>query len=61
MDYRELSDEELEAAAQGIALERERRANLLSLPGQIANLTERYLADGGDPAELEKDKPHALY
>lgn len=48
-----LTDEELVAQVSAVLKEQERRRSLAMIPGQIAGLTAQYIADGGDPLDLE--------
>ena len=43
------TDTELHDRWQAVVSEQERRQRLASIPDQIADLTARYLDDGGDP------------
>ncbi|MDF1705075.1 MAG: hypothetical protein P1U38_09900 [Aeromicrobium sp.] len=52
MDLTTLTDDELATHLNDVLNEQERRANLARIPQQIADLRERYVADGGDPADL---------
>lgn len=52
MDIRELTDEELEQLRLELGVEIERRQSLVTIPVQIASLTDTYIAAGGDPDEL---------
>ena len=47
-----LTDEELDTLRTDVAIEQERRQALATIPGQIADLEAKFLAGGGDPAEL---------
>ena len=49
MDLASLSDDDLAAHHIAVVSEQERRQRLASIPEQIADLTARYLDDGGDP------------
>lgn len=53
MDILTLTDEELDQARRDVLAEQERRANLARIPAQIADLREKYVEGGGDPADLE--------
>lgn len=48
----QLTDADVEAFGQLLAAEQMRRAQLASIPGQIAALTQTYTRAGGDPADL---------
>ena len=48
MDLTSLSDDDLAADHIAVVSEQERRQRLASIPDQIADLTARYLDDGGD-------------
>lgn len=52
MDLQELSDDELDALRRDVLIEQERRAAIATIPGQVAQLAEKYAAGGGDPATL---------
>lgn len=52
MDLTSLSDDDLAAHHIAVVSEQERRQRLASIPDQIADLTARYLDDGGDPELL---------
>ena len=52
MDYKNLTDEQLDEARQAILVEQERRANLAQIPATIQELAAKY-TDGGDRKELE--------
>ena len=49
MDLTSLSDDDLVAHHIAVVSEQERRQRLASIPDRIADLTARYLGDGGDP------------
>lgn len=51
-DLTTLTDEQLDTLRVDVATEQEHRAALATIPGQIADLTARYVAGGGDPADL---------
>lgn len=53
MDIKAYTDEGLQELRVEILNEQERRQRLADIPFQIADLKTRFLADGGDPAELE--------
>lgn len=52
MNIETLTDEELDTLRTDVAIEQERRQALATIPGQIADLEAKFLAGGGDPAEL---------
>lgn len=52
MELESLSDEQLDALRVEVAVEQERRLAVATIPAQIADLTAKYLAGGGDPAGL---------
>ena len=54
MDYKKLTDEQLEEARQAILVEQERRANLAQIPATIQELAAKYTEGGGDREELLK-------
>ena len=54
MDYKSLTDEQLNEARQGILAEQERRANLAQIPATIAELATKYKEGGGNQEELIK-------
>lgn len=53
MDYKDLTDEQLDEARQAILIEQERRANLAQIPEQIQELAAKYKEGGGDRQTLE--------
>ena len=53
MDYKTLTDEQLDEARQDILIEQERRANLAQIPEQIQELAAKYREGGGDRQTLE--------
>ena len=53
MDYKKLTDEQLDEARQAILVEQERRANLSQIPEQIQELAAKYKEGGGDRKTLE--------
>ena len=53
MDYKKLTDEQLDEARQAILVEQERRANLSQIPEQIQELAAKYKEGGGDRQTLE--------
>lgn len=52
MDLQALSDEDLDTLRVDVQTEQERRRDLATIPGQITDLTARYIAGGGDPTGL---------
>ena len=54
MDYKELTDEQLDEARTAILIEQERRANLSQIPTTIQELAAKYKEGGGDREELLK-------
>ena len=54
MDYKTLTDEQLDEARQDILIEQERRANLSQIPSTIQDLATKYTEGGGDREELLK-------
>ena len=54
MDYKELTDEQLEEARTAILIEQERRTNLAQIPAMVQELADRYAEGGGDRGELIK-------
>ena len=54
MDYKNLTDEQLDEARQAILIEQERRANLAQIPATISELAAKYTEGGGDRDELLK-------
>ena len=54
MDYKSLTDEELDEARTAILVEQERRANLEQIPATIQELATKYTDGGGDREELIK-------
>lgn len=53
MDYKSLTDEQLDEARIAILVEQERRANLAQIPATIAELAAKYTDGGGDREVLE--------
>ena len=53
MDYKTLTDEQLDEARQAILIEQERRANLAQIPATIQELATKYKEGGGDRQTLE--------
>ena len=54
MDYKTLTDEQLDEARQAILIEQERRANLAQIPESIADLATKFTEGGGSREELLK-------
>ena len=54
MDYKSLTDEQLDEARTAILIEQERRANLAQIPATIQELADKYAEGGGDRQELEQ-------
>ena len=54
MDYKSLTDEQLDEARQAILIEQERRANLAQIPATIQELAAKYKEGGGDREALEQ-------
>ena len=54
MDYKTLTDEQLDEARQAILVEQERRANLAQIPATIQDLATKYTEGGGDREALLK-------
>ena len=54
MDYKSLTDEQLDEARQAILVEQERRANLAQIPATIQELATKYTEGGGDREDLLK-------
>lgn len=52
MDISTMTDEQLAEHLNAVLAEQERRQALATIPAQIEELTAKYLAGGGDPAEL---------
>lgn len=53
MDYKDLTDEQLDEARQEILIEQERRANLAQIPATIQELAAKYTEGGGQREALE--------
>ena len=53
MDYKTLTDEQLDEARQAILIEQERRANLAQIPVTIQELATKYAEGGGNRQTLE--------
>ena len=54
MDYKSLTNEQLDEARQAILIEQERRANLEHIPSTIQDLATKYTEGGGNREELLK-------
>ena len=54
MDYKSLTNEQLDEARTAILIEQERRANLEQIPATIQELADKYAEGGGDREELLK-------
>ena len=54
MDYKSLTDEQLDEARQDILIEQERRSNIAQIPATIQELATKYTEGGGDREELLK-------
>ena len=54
MDYKKLTDEQLDEARTAILIEQERRANLAQIPATIQELATKYTEGGGDRQALEE-------
>ena len=52
MDYKILTDEQLDEARKAILIEQERRANLAQIPATIQELAAKFKDGGGDLTEL---------
>ena len=52
MDYKTLTDEQLDEARQAILIEQERRANLAQIPETIQELASKYTEGGGNREDL---------
>lgn len=52
MDFSTLSEEQLSDHLNAVLAEQERRQSLANIPTQIAELTAKYVAGGGDPDDL---------
>lgn len=54
MDYKTLTDEQLDEARREILVEQERRANLAQIPETIQELSSKYTDGGGNREDLLK-------
>ena len=54
MDFKTLTDEQLDEARQAILIEQERRANLAQIPETIQELASKYTDGGGNREDLLK-------
>ena len=54
MDFKTMTDDQLDEARQTILIEQERRANLAQIPSTIQDLATKYTEGGGDREELLK-------
>ena len=54
MDYKSLTDDQLDEARTAILIEQERRANLAQIPATIQELAAKYTDGGGDREDLLK-------
>lgn len=54
MDYKTLTDEQLDEERQAILIEQERRANLEQIPTTIQELASKYTDGGGNREDLLK-------
>ena len=54
MDYKSLTDEQLDEARTALLVEQERRDNLAQIPAAIQELSAKYIEGGGDRKELLK-------
>ena len=52
MDFKTLTDEQLDEARQAILIEQERRANLAQIPETIKELATKYTDGGGNREDL---------
>ena len=54
MDYKSLTDDQLDEARTALLIEQERRDNLSQIPAAIQELAVKYIEGGGDREELLK-------
>ena len=54
MDYKTLTDEQLDEARKEILVEQERRANMEQIPATIQELASKYTDGGGNREDLLK-------
>ena len=54
MDYKDLTDEQLDEARTAILIEKERRDNLAQIPVAIQELADKYADGGGNREDLLK-------
>ena len=54
MDYKSLTDDQLDEARTALLIEQERRDNLSQIPAAIQELATKYIEGGGDREELLK-------
>lgn len=54
MDYKDLTDEQLDEARTAILIEKERRDNLTQIPATIQELADKYADGGGNREDLLK-------
>ena len=54
MDYKDLTDEQLDEARQAILIEQERRVNLAQIPATIQELSTKFKEGGGSQEDLLK-------
>ena len=52
MDLTTLTDDDLATHKRDVLIEQERRQARDQIPAQIADLTQRFIDAGGDPADL---------
>lgn len=52
MNLENLTDEEIDQLRQDVAIEQERRQAVATIPDQIVELKEKFLAGGGNPEDL---------
>lgn len=54
MDYKTMTDDQLDEARQAVLIEQERRANLAQIPATIQDLANKYAEGGGERESLLK-------